>query len=209
MHSSSGVIARVEAATAQTTARRREAALGLVSAHAAMLDSTARRVSLCSDDAEDACQRALEIVLTKAPPLDPTRLVAWARVVARREALAVRRARERLVAGGDATDAAGALPTDRPTAAELAERRDRAVAALRLLAALKPDERRALVLQARGYSYAEISGITGWTYTKVNRLLAEGRAKLRAEGAGEPSAVSVSRPQRGAFRPGTGPTAPR
>jgi DNA-directed RNA polymerase specialized sigma24 family protein len=105
-------------------------------------------------------------------------------VVTRREALAVRRARERLLAGA-AEDAATALdrtPSDRPSAAELSERRERSVAALRLLAALTPDQRRALVLQASGYSYAEISTLTGWTYTKVNRCLAAGRAKLRAQG---------------------------
>jgi DNA-directed RNA polymerase specialized sigma24 family protein len=39
------------------------------------------------------------------------------------------------------------------------------------------------VLQAEGYSYAEIQAITGWSYTKVNRCLAEGRARLRALGA--------------------------
>jgi RNA polymerase sigma factor (sigma-70 family) len=194
-----GVIARVEAATAEGSARRREAALGLVSAHAPLLRNTARRVSLCPDDADDACQRALEIVLTKAPPLDPARLVAWARVVARREALAVRRSRERLVGGSDGRDAADSTPTERPNAVELAERRDRALMALRALATLKPDERRALVLQASGYSYAEIGAIAGWTYTKVNRLLAEGRAKLRAGAAGEPSAAPATPAERGAL----------
>jgi RNA polymerase sigma factor (sigma-70 family) len=169
----------MQAATIEASASRREAALGLVSAHAPVLRNTARRVSLCPDDADDACQRALEIVLTKAPPLDPARLVAWARVVARREALAVRRSRERLIGGGDGSDAADSTPTERASAVEIAERRDRALAALRALATLKPDERRALVLQASGYSYAEIGVIAGWTYTKVNRLLAEGRAKLR------------------------------
>lgn len=164
-------------------AERREAALGLLGAHEPLLHRTARRFSLCADDADDACQRALEIVLTKAPALEPRRLVGWACVVTRREALAVRRARERMLAGAVAEDAAAALdrtPSERPTAVELSERRERAVAALRLLASLRPDERRALVLQASGYSYAEICGLTGWTYTKVNRSLAEGRAKLRA-----------------------------
>ena len=33
---------------------------------------------------------------------------------------------------------------------------------------------------AFGYSYAEICNICDFTYTKVNRLLAEGRARLRA-----------------------------
>jgi RNA polymerase sigma factor (sigma-70 family) len=196
----------VDCATATASARRRDAAADLVSAHAALLRNTARRVSLCPDDADDACQRALEIVLTKAPPLDPTRLVAWARVVTRREALAVRRARERLVGVADGADVADGTPTGRPTTDELAERRDRARAALRLLATLKPDERRALVLQASGYSYVEIATACGWTYTKVNRLLAEGRARLRAAGDGRLfGSGSATAPP--AFRPGTRPSA--
>lgn len=199
----------MEAATADVRARRQEAALGLVSAHASVLLSTARRVSLCPDDADDACQRALEIVLTKAPALEPRRLVAWARVVARREALAVRRARERLIGGGDPNRAADSVPIEQPTAIELAERHDRAVAALRSLATLKPDERRALILQASGYSYAEICVIAGWTYTKLNRLLAEGRAKLRAADGAGPSAAPPTPPQRAACRPDIAPRAPR
>ena len=47
------------------------------------------------------------------------------------------------------------------------------------LAKLKPSERRALSLLALGYSYREICEQTGWSYTKVNRCLAEGRAALR------------------------------
>jgi DNA-directed RNA polymerase specialized sigma24 family protein len=53
----------------------------------------------------------------------------------------------------------------------------------RALRRLKPDERRALVLKAEGFSYAEICELNGWTYTKVNRCLAEGRARLRQLGA--------------------------
>ena len=65
---------------------------------------------------------------------------------------------------------------------ERAERRDNVAAAARALAELKPDERLAIVLQAQGYSYAEIGELCGWTYTKVNRCLAEGRARLRLGG---------------------------
>jgi RNA polymerase sigma factor (sigma-70 family) len=176
-----GTTAEVDSSEAE----RRRAALGLLGSHAALLRNTARRVSLCADDADDACQRALEILLRKAPPLEPARLVSWACVVTRREALAVRRGRERMLSGAVAEDAASALdrrPSERPTQVELVERRERAIAALRLLAALRADERRALVLQASGYSYAEICSLTGWTYTKVNRSLAEGRANLRAMG---------------------------
>jgi RNA polymerase sigma factor (sigma-70 family) len=46
------------------------------------------------------------------------------------------------------------------------------------LAALKRDERIALVLLAAGYSYREIGERQGWTYTKVNRCVAEGRQHL-------------------------------
>ena len=34
---------------------------------------------------------------------------------------------------------------------------------------------RALRLKAEGFSYREICAMTGWSYTKVNRLLTEGR----------------------------------
>lgn len=45
---------------------------------------------------------------------------------------------------------------------------------------LKPDERSALILLGLGYSYAEIGQLRGWTHTKVNRCLSEGRGSLRA-----------------------------
>ena len=92
-------------------------------------------------------------------------------VVTRREALAVRRERERLLGA----PLGESLPGASPCPSERAECRDR----MRLLAELKPDERRALLLRACGYSYLEIRELTGWTHTKVNRCLAEGRARLR------------------------------
>jgi DNA-directed RNA polymerase specialized sigma24 family protein len=61
-----------------------------------------------------------------------------------------------------------------------AARYERVAVARHALARLKANERLAIVLQAQGYSYAEICDACGWTYTKVNRCLAEGRARLRA-----------------------------
>ncbi len=55
------------------------------------------------------------------------------------------------------------------------ERVERSVEALR---ALKPDEARALLLKAEGLSYQEIGRHFGWTYTKVNRSITEGRARF-------------------------------
>ena len=160
---------------------RRGRALALLAASGPAFRRTARRYSLCADDADDAYQRAVEILLTRAPEREPRCLVAWMQVVTRREALAVRRSRERVLAAAPPDgDSLRDLPCDRPGPAELAERRDRVADAARALAALKPDERLAIVLQAHGYSYAEIADLCGWTYTKVNRCLAEGRARLRA-----------------------------
>jgi RNA polymerase sigma factor (sigma-70 family) len=175
---------RVDIAQPLPGAQRGE--LSQLASSEAALRRTARRYSLCPDDAEDAYQRAVEILLTKSPPAEPQRLAAWMQVVTRREALAVRRSRERLL--GPPSDFDGErlerLACDRPDPHERLERRERIASALRLLFELKPQERRALVLQALGYSYAEICELSGWTYTKVNRCLAEGRAKLRKELAG-------------------------
>jgi RNA polymerase sigma factor (sigma-70 family) len=154
-------------------------ALALLAAGEVTFRRTARRYSICLDDAEDAFQRAVEILLTKAPDRRPSELAAWMHVVTRREALAVRRSRERLLAtSGPEHDRVELLACARPDPAEQAERRERVEAAAQALAALKRDERLAIVLQAHGYSYAEIGELCGWTYTKVNRCLAEGRARL-------------------------------
>jgi RNA polymerase sigma factor (sigma-70 family) len=169
-----------------TEVDRVRAALALLGRNERLYLGIARRLSICADDADDAYQRAVEILLTKAPAVEPPRLAAWMAVVTRREAMAVRRTRERLLGATAAqADEDGAqsrlerVACDRPGPAEQAERREQVGQARRVLAALKPHERMALALQAGGYSYAEICGACGWTYTKVNRCLAEGRARLR------------------------------
>ena len=168
-----------------TPAERRwrfEAATRLVEAHDASFRRTARRHSICADDAEDAYQRALEILLTKAPPIDPPGLAAWMHTVTKHEAMGVRRGRERLLgsrAGRTGPDGEppgpDSLPSECLDPPERAERSERVARSLEILATLKPQERRALLLKAEGYSYAEIMRRCGWTYTKVNRCMAEGR----------------------------------
>jgi RNA polymerase sigma factor (sigma-70 family) len=172
-----------EPAKLGSSARRR--ALAHLASSEAALRRTARRYSICADDAEDTYQRAVEIMLTKAAPTDPRHLVAWMQVVTRREALAVRRSRERLLCVGDDDhgDPLDRVVCDEPGPHERLERREEIAAAVRLLLELTPQQRLALVLQAHGYSYAEIRRLCGWTYTKVNRCLAEGRARLRQLGA--------------------------
>ena len=177
-----------ELAGSRLAPERVRAALALLDGHGGVLRRIARRHSLCPEDADDALQRAAEILLTKGPAVEPGRLIAWMSVVTKHEALAVRRGRERLLCylapaptpGQTPFDPLAAVPADAPGPAERAQRSAQVADARRALAELKANERLALVLQAQGYSYAEICELCGWTYTKVNRSLAEGRAKLRA-----------------------------
>ena len=151
-----------------------EAALGLASRHRAQILATARRYAATPEDAEDAYQRGLEILLTKAPTTREEELIPWLKTVVKHEAFALRRQRDR---HSPVTDD-GHL-SDRPTPAAIthdqAERLEKLSQGAEALRRLKPHEIRALVLKAEGYSYREICELTGWSYTKVNRLLTEGR----------------------------------
>ena len=150
------------------------AALDLLARHGAQILATARRYAATPEDAEDACQRGLEILLTKAPSTSEEELIPWLKTVVKHEAFALRRQRER---HSPVTDD-GEL-RDRPAIAgvthEQAERLERLRQGAEALGHLKPHEIRALVLKAEGFSYREICAMTGWSYTKVNRLLTEGR----------------------------------
>lgn len=178
-----GALARASAGRAGRRALPRPAAgsslaVEAVQAHAASMLRVARRHSLCADDAHDAYQRTLEIYLRHVDTVDPASTGGWLRTVVRREALAVRAERMRVVCAGDG--AIEARADDRlATPDEQAERFDRLAHAAEALQRLKPAEVRALALKANGLSYAEIAAATGWSYTKVNRCLAEGRQALR------------------------------
>src|SRR3954454_12272413 len=76
-------------------AARKRVAVEMASRHERALRRTARRYSICAEDADDAFQRALEILLVKAPPGDARELIRWMQTVTKHEALAVRRSRER------------------------------------------------------------------------------------------------------------------
>jgi RNA polymerase sigma factor (sigma-70 family) len=166
-----------------TEVRSAEAAeallLDVVHRHADELLRVARTHSLCADDANDAYQRSLEHFLRSGRRLRHETADRWLFTVVKREAQAVRRARgelvgtdevslERLDARHDATPEDHALAADAVT---------RSAEALR---SLKPQEIRALWLRADGRSYAEIQQATGWSYTKVNRCLTEGRRAFLA-----------------------------
>ena len=155
-----------------TPESRRAAALEMIEGHDQVFRRTARRYSLCADDAEDAYQRSLEILLTKAPAIRGEALIRWMQTVTKREALAVRRQRERLVSGAlrgedEDRDPLDAIPSDAPSPTDRAASHERVVRSKEALRCLKPQEVRALILKAEGYSYAEIGEITGWSYTNA------------------------------------------
>jgi len=171
----------------ESLAGRKRAAVELIRNHEAALRSSARRFSICQDDAEDAYQRGIEILLSKAPTTDPRQLLPWARTVIKHEALAIRKGRERMLGRPPATGRAedtedwihlipwqGSGPEERVEKRELIDRSREA------LATLKPHELKALTQLAEGYSYSEIASLNGWTRTKVNRCLAEGRTQFRS-----------------------------
>jgi RNA polymerase sigma factor (sigma-70 family) len=163
-----------EAPVRLTQEEAQELVLRTVAAEAESLLRTAYRHSLCDDDAHDAYQRSMEIFMRRARTLDPELASRWLHVVVKREAMEVRRGRSELVASED-------IDFDRhesPHVSSPEERvlsTDRTTRAAEALRRLKPQELRALWLKALGHSYAEIGEVTGYSATKVNRCLTEGR----------------------------------
>ncbi|HEU0018664.1 MAG TPA: sigma-70 family RNA polymerase sigma factor [Thermoleophilaceae bacterium] len=155
---------------------------GLIEEFGALMLATARRWSASDQDAEDAFQRAAERALRNNPDGSPDEVRAWLRTTVKNEALSIVRQRRRIAAAGPGEALEGPrlfspqAPADTHVRAEQLERLRLGGQALRRL---KPQEIRALQLQAEGYSYREIAAITGWSATKVNRCLAEGRHAFR------------------------------
>ena len=164
--------------------RRPSAALGdpaervafVVAHHGDTLNRVARSYSLCTDDAQDAVQRSLEIYMRRAESLDPATELAWLKVVVKHESLAVRRARSGVTAEEVDLDAVPAA--SQRSVEERLESAERVQRSAEVMRRLKRDEARALMLKAEGLSYVEIGERLGWTYTKVNRAITEGRRRF-------------------------------
>jgi RNA polymerase sigma factor (sigma-70 family) len=166
-------VAKIDGLT--DTAAGRVAAV--VARHERTLMRVARQASMCHDDALDAYQRGLEIFVRRVDTVAPETEVAWLKVVVRHEAMAIRRSRMESVTG-DELDLDAIMPgPDRTVDEQIAsgERVRRSAEALR---ALKPDEAKALMMKAHGLSYEEIGERYGWSYTKVNRAVTEGRRRF-------------------------------
>jgi RNA polymerase sigma factor (sigma-70 family) len=160
------------------------------------LRSQARRNARNATDAEDALQDAcVQFLRHYAGPAKRSAALPWMLLVVKRCAWQnghrLRREEPSFEAGvpeGTESQAGALCPRYRgpeelvQAQAELDDRRE-------LLKHLKRDERRAIILVGLGFSYKEICERYGWTHTKINRCLSEGRAALRKmeEGRHEPS----------------------
>lgn len=139
------------------------------------------------EDAEEALQDAFALFIDHFDPDSKAPPVAWLTLTLKRRCWACYR-RKRLIERTrtpslDSPAAENETPQphldEQRLPEDIAEIADEISNIRHALSHLKPDERRALSLLALGYSYAEICNHTGWSYTKVNRCLTEGRAKLR------------------------------
>jgi RNA polymerase sigma factor (sigma-70 family) len=139
----------------------------------------ARRNCADADDAEEALQDAFVLFIDHFDPAGEAPALPWLTLTLKRRCWALyarRRQGPRPLANGRLERLAG-LGLRAPQ--ELCEVAEEATRLRRDLAALKPDQRRALALLALGYTYREIAESCGWSRSKVNRSLAEGRARLR------------------------------
>lgn len=137
--------------------------------------------SYCSSaqDADDAYQRTVELMLTKAPEgLSGQQLLSWACTVAKNESLMQARGR-RLSVATDFSEFADAFESEMPTPAAIYEDEEFLSQGREVLSQLRPDQARCLLLRADDLGYDEICEKTGFSYAKVNRLLSEGRQAMR------------------------------
>ena len=140
--------------------------------------ATARRYSPTPTDADDAYQRAVEILLTKSPAHESAEhCVAWMHTVVRNEALQLHRPAKKIV-DAEFEKISEALVADAPAPDEAFELDEELAWGREALARIRPEQTRCLLLKADGLTNPEICEVTGFSYAKVNRLLSEGRKAL-------------------------------
>ncbi len=144
----------------------------------------ARRNAVNEADAEEALQETFANFLRRFDPAGEAPPLAWLTLALKRQCWRLRdnaHLDRRVAALPESSheEPTGLIEKRRADSRSFPERlADRDEARRRLLR-LKPDQRTALLLKAAGFSYKEIGSHRGWTYTKVNRCVTEGRAALR------------------------------
>jgi len=149
----------------------------------AALRHHARRHSPGEAEAEEALQEASLDFLRSYDGPAAVDAIRWLQIAVKHRAWELQRNRRAGFARAARVWSDGPERELEASGADPGERLERTEAVEQFFAALaqlKPDERTALLLLGLGCSYREICERQGWTHTKVNRCLAEGRAALRA-----------------------------
>jgi RNA polymerase sigma factor (sigma-70 family) len=161
------------------TGRRRSVdrlAVELFAEKRAHLLGVARHNSRREADAEDALQEAFAAFIATYDPSRGSPPLAWLTLTLKRACWRMReRCGDREVCFEPSALAEIVAEESLDPAPRVLEREE----ARRRLGRLKVDERTAIVLHAAGFDYGEIGARCGWTHTKVNRCLYEGRRALR------------------------------
>jgi RNA polymerase sigma factor (sigma-70 family) len=164
----------------------RELATELYTERHDYLLAIARRNAHTEADAAEALQEAFASFIAKFDPNRGAPPLAWLTLTLKRQCWRQRReahldrhfgqeaqtGREELGSFLEALHSLELDPAERVIEREEGRRR---------LRRLKPNERTALGMRAAGLSYKEIGERRGWTYTKVNRCISEGRTALRKD----------------------------
>jgi RNA polymerase sigma factor (sigma-70 family) len=156
--------------------------------HHGRLLAVARRNAANEADAAEALHDGFVSFIEHFDPAGEAPALPWVTLTVKRRCWALyreahldRSAGQEVAPGSEGSGfSLAGIPTKTAGPEEAIERAEYVFEARERLASLKPAERTALLLFGYGYSYCEIGEIAGWTYTKVNRAISEGRAALRA-----------------------------
>ncbi len=137
------------------------------------------------EQAEEALQDAFVFFIDRFDPASEAPPLAWITLTLKRRCWALYRLRrrswqQRSERDGESCSNEELLGRSTRHPDDLLDLAEEVVVTRSRLTELKRDERRAISLLALGYSYKEIAAMNRWTYTKVNRCVAEGRAALRS-----------------------------
>lgn len=146
----------------------------IVAEYGSVIMGDAYRFSANREDAEDAYQRSLELLLTKSPTSDREQVLPWLRTVVRNEALQIAQSRQRreIETSPERFESFESASRDPESAAEAASEIEMGFEAL---GRLTQDQIKCLLAQAEGLDYEEIATRTGFTRRKVTRCLEHGR----------------------------------
>jgi len=176
---------RAKARTEEASRRNAQILREVIARHEPKLLRQAKVNSQLSRDAEDALQEAYALFLQHydgkwpALPFLMTTIKRCAWQIARKSSRRREISPGAVLGPGSDSDLWELVASPGPDPSERAERSEELHNLRAAFSELKPDEQRALLLLGAGLSYREIAELNSWTYTKVNRCIAEGRARLR------------------------------